>query len=144
MKPKVVGFEVLTAVVTKSTIFWDITPCSSLTVNRRFEGTHRLHLHGWKISREKNQRESRWLCLAPAFTLVSFWLIFRPWRWRRYVPPRCQLTFNGLHGVISQNMALFKSKVNYRVWRNPALAYTLNQMNLTPPHCTSKHHGAWQ
>jgi hypothetical protein len=23
-----VGFEVLTAVVTKSTIFWDITPCS--------------------------------------------------------------------------------------------------------------------
>jgi hypothetical protein len=30
-----VGFEVLTAVV-KSTIFWDITLCSSLKVNRRF------------------------------------------------------------------------------------------------------------
>jgi hypothetical protein len=26
------------------TIFWDITPCSLLEVNRRFEGTHRLHL----------------------------------------------------------------------------------------------------
>jgi hypothetical protein len=28
-----VGFEVLTAVVMKSTIFWDITPCSPLSVN---------------------------------------------------------------------------------------------------------------
>jgi hypothetical protein len=28
-----VGFEVLTAVVMKSTIFWDITPCCSLSVN---------------------------------------------------------------------------------------------------------------
>jgi hypothetical protein len=30
-----VGFEVLTAVVMKSTIFWNITPCSPLKVNRR-------------------------------------------------------------------------------------------------------------
>jgi hypothetical protein len=30
---KLVGFEVLTAVVMKSTIFWDITPCSPLRVN---------------------------------------------------------------------------------------------------------------
>jgi hypothetical protein len=30
-----VGFEVLTAVVMKSTIFWDITLCSPLKVNRR-------------------------------------------------------------------------------------------------------------
>jgi hypothetical protein len=28
-----VGFEGLTAVVMKSTIFWDITPCSPLKVN---------------------------------------------------------------------------------------------------------------
>jgi hypothetical protein len=50
-----VGFEVLTAVVMKSMIFWDITPC----------------------------------------------------RWRRYVPPKSRLTFNGLHGVISQKMVFF-------------------------------------
>jgi hypothetical protein len=43
-----VGSEVLTAVVMKSTIFWDITPCSPLSVNRRFGGTYRLHLHGRK------------------------------------------------------------------------------------------------
>jgi hypothetical protein len=29
---KDVGFEVLTAVVMKSSIFWDITPCSPLNV----------------------------------------------------------------------------------------------------------------
>jgi hypothetical protein len=35
----VVGFEVLTVVVMKSTIFWDITLCNPLSVNRRFGGT---------------------------------------------------------------------------------------------------------
>jgi hypothetical protein len=53
------GFAVLTAVVMKSTIFWNITPCSPLRVNRRFGGTHRLHLQGRKISQARNQRESR-------------------------------------------------------------------------------------
>jgi hypothetical protein len=39
---KHVGFEVLTAVVTKSTISWDITPCSPLSVNRRLGSTRNL------------------------------------------------------------------------------------------------------
>jgi hypothetical protein len=30
---ELVGFEVLTTVVMKNTIFWDITPCSLLKVN---------------------------------------------------------------------------------------------------------------
>jgi hypothetical protein len=30
----------------KSIIFWDITPCSLLIVNRRFGGTYCLHIHG--------------------------------------------------------------------------------------------------
>jgi hypothetical protein len=41
-----------------------------------------------EIISARNQRESRW-------------------RWRRYVPPKRLLTFNGLHGVISQKMILF-------------------------------------
>jgi hypothetical protein len=44
-----VGFEVLTPVVMKSTVFWDITMCSPLKVNRRFGGTYRLHLQGRRI-----------------------------------------------------------------------------------------------
>jgi hypothetical protein len=43
-----VGFEVLTAVVMKSTIFWDITPCSPLKVNWRFRG---------RISRARNHHD---------------------------------------------------------------------------------------
>jgi hypothetical protein len=39
-----VELEILTAVVMKSTIFWDITPCSPLKVNQHFGGTYRLHL----------------------------------------------------------------------------------------------------
>jgi hypothetical protein len=40
------GFEVLTAVVIKSTIFWDISPCSSLKVKRHFGRTYRFHFQG--------------------------------------------------------------------------------------------------
>jgi hypothetical protein len=48
--PKSVGFEVLTAVIMYTDIFWDIMPCSQLKANRRFGGTHGLHLQGRKIS----------------------------------------------------------------------------------------------
>jgi hypothetical protein len=41
-----VAFEVFIAVVMKSIIFWDMTPCSLLSCNRRFGGTYRLHLQG--------------------------------------------------------------------------------------------------
>jgi hypothetical protein len=61
-----VGCEILTAVVMKSSIFWDITPCSPLKVNWRFGGTCRLHLQGQRISKARNKRERWWqakLCL---------------------------------------------------------------------------------
>jgi hypothetical protein len=74
-----VGFEVLTAVVTKSSIFWYITLHSPLRVNQRFSALH----------------------------LLSHWYLSRhilPWRWRQYVPPKHQFTFNGLHAVILQEL----------------------------------------
>jgi hypothetical protein len=43
-------FEVLTAVVMKSSTFWYITPFSPLEVNRHFGGTFRLHLQGRRIN----------------------------------------------------------------------------------------------
>jgi hypothetical protein len=42
----------------KSTIFWDITPCSPLKVNRRFGGTCRLHLQGRRMRQVRNHREA--------------------------------------------------------------------------------------
>jgi hypothetical protein len=54
-----------------STTFWDTTLCSPLKVNRRFGEIYRLHLHG-RISKVRNNRQSRfWFCLPP-FMLVSF------------------------------------------------------------------------
>jgi hypothetical protein len=43
----------------KCTVFWDITPCSPLKVDRRFGGSYRLHLQG-PIIRARYLRESRW------------------------------------------------------------------------------------
>jgi hypothetical protein len=34
-------------------------------------------------------------------------LFLRPWRWRRHIPPKHQLPFNGLHGVIFHKMIYF-------------------------------------
>jgi hypothetical protein len=68
----------------------NVTPCSPFEVNGRFGDTYRLHLQG-RISRARYLRESRWQ--AEGF--------------RRHVSPKRRLTLNGLHGVISQKMALF-------------------------------------
>jgi hypothetical protein len=56
-----VGFEVLRAVVMKSTIFWYIMP---LEVNWRFGRPYRFHIQGRRISRARYQRESRWQARA--------------------------------------------------------------------------------
>jgi hypothetical protein len=76
----------------KSAVFWDVAPYSSC-VNRRFGGTHHLHLRDRKM-RERGTSVSRWL------------RIFLPWRWRWCVPPNCQFT-QELNGVTSQKMAFF-------------------------------------
>jgi hypothetical protein len=80
-------FEVFTAVVMKSIIFWDMMPCSPLSEQAG----------GWFAE-----------------------LILRPWRWRRYVPPKRRVQLNGLHGVISQKMIL--SSVLVQNVRNAAVA----------------------
>jgi hypothetical protein len=43
-----VGFEVITVLVMKSSIFWDIKPCNSWKINRRF-GITCLHLQDRRI-----------------------------------------------------------------------------------------------
>jgi hypothetical protein len=69
----------------------DITPRSPVKVNRRFGGTYRHLLSHWFLAR----------------------LIVRPWIWKPYVRPKRRLTFNGLHGVISQKTVLF---ISTAVW----------------------------
>jgi hypothetical protein len=51
------GFEVLRAVVIKSSVIWDVTPCSLLQVNRRFRELCLLHLQGRRTSQARSQHE---------------------------------------------------------------------------------------
>jgi hypothetical protein len=41
----------------KGHIFWDVTPCSALEVNRRFGGRRSFHLQGRRIRKARNQHE---------------------------------------------------------------------------------------
>jgi hypothetical protein len=61
-----VGYEVLTVVVMKSPVFWDIMPCSLLIANWCFGGTCHPLLQGQRICQARNQHEagskqSNWL-----------------------------------------------------------------------------------
>jgi hypothetical protein len=46
------------------------------------------------------------ICLLHVSLWFLAWLISRPSRWRRHVPPKRRLTINGLHGVISRKIEL--------------------------------------
>jgi hypothetical protein len=85
-----VGLEVFTPVVIKSSVWWDIKPCSPLEINRRFGGACHLRLQVIRIKQVRNQHKAG---------SNQAWLIHRPWRWRLTQRP---LTFNGPHDVTSQ------------------------------------------
>jgi hypothetical protein len=80
-------FEVLIAVVMKSSIIGDITPCSPLKIKPT-------------IRRNMTPPSSE-LTIRTCFMLVSWWLIHWSWRRRRHAPPKRRLTFNRLHAVLS-------------------------------------------
>jgi hypothetical protein len=85
-------------IILKNSSVWDITPYSPLKINRHFGTKCRLHRQCRIMNQARNQRESRWQ--------TEFWFfIIIPWRWRRQVPPKLRLTFNGLNTrrYISQN-----------------------------------------
>jgi hypothetical protein len=63
-----VRYEVFTAVTMKNAVFWDVAPCRSCELNRRFGRTYRL----------SGATCSRWFRSR----------IFLPWRLRRYVSPK--------------------------------------------------------
>jgi hypothetical protein len=50
-----VGFEVLTAVTLKSTVFWDVTSCSAVGVHWHFGGIYDLHLLDQRVNSARSQ-----------------------------------------------------------------------------------------
>lgn len=73
-KIKIMRVHILTAVTTKSTAFWDVTPCSMVEVYWRFK---------------------EMCCLHPQGSLLL-------WRWRQNAPPKQWLTCIRLHCTIFQ------------------------------------------
>jgi hypothetical protein len=98
--------------------FWERRLCIDL-INHSFGGTSFLHL-------------------LPALCFFSAWLILRPWRLRRHVPLKRRLSFNRLHGVLSQNTKHFKTRLNY--WKP---SFTSVQNLRSPPNSRTKVPRAW-
>jgi hypothetical protein len=66
-----VCFRVLTAVVTRNFIFWDIKVCSPTNVNRRFGELCSYNLHGWRLSQIRNNPEAfKAYCLLRSSSLI--------------------------------------------------------------------------
>jgi hypothetical protein len=103
-----IGFKVLTAVVMKSSIFCDTTPCSPLIVNILF----RRHMSPPSSgSRTK-------LCLPPTFTLVSFAAYSSTLRMEEICSFESSVNFQL---IISQKIVLFNYFVSLicspKAWR---------------------------
>jgi hypothetical protein len=47
------------------------------------------------------------LCLLPTCCLFPAWLSLGPWKHAQYFPPKYQLAFTRVHGVIAQETVLF-------------------------------------
>jgi hypothetical protein len=90
--------------VMKSPVLWNIRPCIPLKVNRCFDGASRLDLQGQRWAKQET-------CVKAGSKLVL--LILRSWRWRQHATP-CLLRFKGVHGIISQKIKLFITRVIIR------------------------------
>jgi hypothetical protein len=52
----------------------------------------------------KKEKYKTLICFIPASSCFLDWLNLRPCRWRRNVPSKRLLTFNGLYGITSQKI----------------------------------------
>jgi len=71
-------FKVLTAVLMKIQVFWDVAPCRLVNNNRYFGGPQCFLPQSQAVLDEL-------FFLIPQ-TSLSAW----PWRWRHYPPPKCR------------------------------------------------------
>jgi hypothetical protein len=110
------GSEVLTAVVIKGSISWDITPCSPLKVHiseEHLAPIFRVNLHYVATS----------VLLAACFMAVSSLDYYSTLKMGATLSPKRRLTFSGLHDMISQKIELFKTEVS----GHHSIAYSINK-----------------
>jgi hypothetical protein len=92
---------------------WDITLYSALNVKRRL-GRTSPPSSGLKKKPAWKQSSA---CHVLSRSFLTR-LILRPRRWRRYVPPKRWLTFNGLHGIVSQKISTLQGGLIIKIKRN--------------------------
>jgi hypothetical protein len=67
-----------------------------------------LQTHIWTVATKLSTRCI--LCLQHISYWLWAWLTLRPYKWRQFVPPKCQWISKGLHGVTSQKKVLFSHR----------------------------------
>jgi hypothetical protein len=91
----------------KNAVFWDVAPCRSCELNRRFGEMYRLHLQGRKVSHVTNRKKAR----------NSFGLLFDPEHSKSFLKRRqVSMDYAALHpgtqycpqAVISRNLNSFQ------------------------------------
>jgi hypothetical protein len=101
-----------------------ITSYSPAKVNRRFRRTCRLHLRGRMVSQTNRHEVGRWQ--KP----VSCWFLARvtlqPWRWRRYVPPKCRSILPENRTVYPRGQNSFRESIGSSYCNSVACCYGID------------------
>jgi hypothetical protein len=75
-------------------------------INKSIQDNYRNGVHSASWEQLRSYLEA-WLFFDPPACSLVCLTILRPWRWRRYVPPKRRVQLYGLHSVISQKIILF-------------------------------------
>jgi hypothetical protein len=116
------GREMVVKFKLKSTVFWDITPCCPLKVNRRFGGTYCLNLQGRAelccftlVSSSANSSTLKMEAIWSFETSADFQRTTR-----RYIPEdgtlhnhrcenlKCYITFNLFNTIFNDRLGVFR------------------------------------
>jgi hypothetical protein len=96
--------------VIKLTHMLDTFHCALLTKNPLMENVqHMCQFKYFSCHKTADQYFLSPCCDSVTEQLARCFAELRPWRWRRYVPPKCRVPLNALHSVISQKKILFKT-----------------------------------
>jgi hypothetical protein len=71
-------------------------------------------------------------CPSSCWFLV--WRTFQPWRWRQHVPPRLQLIFDGLHGIISKKIRVLHNHHREVLTSSVHILYNVTGYLITSEH----------
>jgi hypothetical protein len=119
MSHSFVGFEVSTAVIMKSIIFWDMTTCSQSSFNRRYGRTYRLYLQG-RRNKFSKKPASKQLAICSSETSVDTQRTTRrhmpeddTFNYQFRLPPACLQVFAELPSSTLKMEAMFLRNVGW-------------------------------